>query len=237
MRLMKILIVGGTSGLGLSLAKQLKTGNEVYVASRNHGDPAKDFEFQPVDLSILATSRIAQGEFGEFLKDHVFDMVIIAAGYYQEGRLDDLTAHEIREMVDVGLVGPAILLKLILVQQKKIDNLIVVTSTSQWTPRLMEPVYTAAKGGLAMLTNSLSLDPRIGSVLLAAPAGMATPFWDGTDKDTSTMLDPDWVAAQIIEQFKDVFEYRFVKILRFMSTATPPEVIKRVDVIETRVKE
>jgi len=162
-------------------------------------------------------------------------MLILAAGFYQEGKLDDLKDGDIYMMLNVGLAGPTFVIKMILEQQKKLDNLVVITSSSQFTPRLMEPVYTAVKAGIAMLANSLSLDGRIGKTLVAAPAGMATPFWKGTDKDTKSMLDPDWVAEQILEQLKGDYKYRFIKLLRFSSGSGGFVPVPKLEVVETRV--
>lgn len=113
----------------------------------------------------------------------------------------------------------------VLNHQKYLPGLIAVTSTSQWTPRLREPVYTAVKAGLGMFANSVSLDPAIGKTLVAAPAGMKTPFWKGTDKDTSDMLDPAWVADQILNLYNDDFKYKYARIMRGPS---------RVEIMEKR---
>ena len=77
-----------------------------------------------------------------------------------------------------------------------------------------------------MFANSLSLDSQVGKVLVAAPAGMKTSFWRETTKDTSDMLDPKWVAEQIVKSYNDgQFDYKFIKILR-----NPP----RVEVADAR---
>src|SRR3989338_6779319 len=128
-------------------------------------------------------------------------------------------------MEDIGLLAPALIVQRIIKKQGSLAGFIAITSTSQWTPRLLEPMYTAVKAGLAMLANSLSLDPRIGKVLVAGPAGMATRFWENNPRDMSKMLDPKWVAEQIIQLYADDFEYKFSRIMR-----DPP----RVEIVETR---
>lgn len=76
-----------------------------------------------------------------------------------------------------------------------------------------------------MFANSISQDERVNKVLVAGTAGMKTEFWDKTDMAVSTMLDPAWVAEQIIDLIKDDYSFRFAKILR-----EPP----KVEIVETR---
>ncbi len=57
-------------------------------------------------------------------------------------------------------------------------------------------------------------DMGIGKVLVAAPAGIDTAFWQGADADTSRMLDANWVSDQIVELSGGAFKYKYAKILR-----------------------
>ncbi len=76
-----------------------------------------------------------------------------------------------------------------------------------------------------MLSNSVSFDERVGKVLVAGPAGMNTRFWEKNPRDMSNMLDPKWVAEQILDQYSGNFKYKFARILRGPA---------RVEVVETR---
>ena len=206
------LIFGGSSGLGLELGIQLSKHYQVIVTGRR--DPQNEHvsfrEFDvPWDIAVART-------YFEVLLQRLprVQLLIYAAGYYQEGSISQLSDAEILEMVNVGIVVPAMLLRRILGTQGELSGFIAITSTSQWTPRNYEPVYTAAKAGLGMLANSLALDERVGKVLVAGPAGMQTRFWEGTGRDTSTMLDPKWVAEQILDAYEGDFQYKFIRILR-----------------------
>ena len=136
-------------------------------------------------------------------------------GFYQEGSIRQLSDEDIKKMMNVGLVTPTLILNRILNRQERLPGFIAITSTSQWTPRIDEPIYTAVKAGLGMFAHSLSLDPQVGKVLVAGPAGMKTNFWVDAEKDTSTMLEPKWVAEQICHlYFEDEFKYNCARILR-----------------------
>jgi len=43
---------------------------------------------------------------------------------------------------------------------------------------------------------------------------MKTKFWDNTDMNIDTMLDPAWSAQQAIKAYEDNFKYKFIHILR-----------------------
>lgn len=217
-----VLIVGGSSGLGLELALILSSTHQVIVTGRR--DPKnKNVDFRVLDL--IARSNFADDLNGLVAELPQVDLFVYAAGFYQEGNISDISDEDIGNMTNVGLLAPAMLLQRLLKKQKKLSGFIAVTSTSQWTPRLLEPMYTAVKSGLGMLANSVSLDERIDKVLVAGPAGMNTRFWESNPRDMSTMLDPKWVAEQVLDQYSGDFKYKFAHILRGPA---------RVEIIETR---
>lgn len=219
-----ILIVGGSSGLGLELAKQYsELGHHVFITGRK--DPkVKNIKFYNFDISSDSQKLISNVE-KLILQVPSINTLIYAAGFYQDGTIDKISDTQILEMVNIGLTAPALLIQRLKNNPFKPLKIMLITSSSQYTPREKEPLYTMVKAGLGMLGNSLSLDPEIGKVLVAAPSGMQTPFWVGTDKDTSEMLDPKWVAQQIIELSSGLFKYKYAKILKGPS---------RVETVEQR---
>lgn len=221
--LKKILIVGGTSGLGLELAKIYSSlGHTVMVTGRK--DP-KIKELKFIRLSITQNASDLVDQIDNILKRiKKVNTLIYCAGFYQEGQIEKLTNEQILEMINVGLTTPAMLVRKLKNNPGKPLKIMIITSSSQYTPREKEPIYTSVKAGLGMFGASLSLDPTIGKVLVVAPSGMKTPFWD-KNKDILEYLDPKWVAEQVVELSSGPFKYRYAKILR-----KPP----RVEIVETR---
>jgi short-subunit dehydrogenase len=209
------------------LANKLAGEYEVHITGRRE-NPNPELQFHFLDLSKLDT---VAGDVQKLVADlPTIDLLVYAAGFFQEGTVTDLSLEQIDQMLAVGLTGAIHVTRELLAKQGELNEYIAITSTSQWTPRLYEPVYTAVKSGLAAFSNSLSLDPRVKKTLVAGPAGMATNFWEGADKDahdTSKMLQPDWVADQILELRADSYQYRFARILREPA---------RVEVQETRTE-
>lgn len=215
------LIIGGSSGLGLELAKQLED-YKVVITGRK--DPKSKMKFIKLDLSRGNISK----KIDEILsKVKNIDLLIYAAGFLREESIDNLTDSEIIAMNNVGLNAPEFLIKKILKKQNELEGLIVITSTSQFTPRDKQSTYTASKAGLGMFANSVSLDPRIKKTIIIAPGGMKTPFWrDNKEVDTTTFLEPKWVAEKTLDFYRTHhFKYMFVKILR-----APP----RIEIAESR---
>lgn len=221
------LIVGGSSGLGLELATLLHTKNnfEVYITGRKEPE---DRQLRFVYLDIDQYTDQLPHRIDEIISDlpKRIDLLVYSAGFYQEGNMKQLTDADLLKMMNVGLVAPTLILNRVLNRQERLPGFIAITSTSQWTPGIYEPFYSAVKAGLGMFANSLSLDPQIEKVLVAGPAGMKTNFWSNIEKDTSTMLKPEWVAEQIrLLYFEDNFKYKCAKILR-----DPP----RIEIVEKR---
>ena len=220
---MTTLVVGGTSGLGLELAKELLGSGQKVIVTGRRKLSEKGLGYESLDLSADHLPK----KITELVKGlPALNTVVYAAGYFQDGRLTDLTEQQIEEMIDVGGRGLIYLMKAILEKQEQLDELITITSTSQWTPRQREPIYNFVKAGAAHFSNALAEDGRIHKVLVAGPAGMRTAFWDGVKRDDlDSMLDPAWVAQQIMKLRADNYKYRFAKIMRDPA---------RVELVETR---
>lgn len=209
---MNALIIGGSSGLGLSLAKKLAvSGYGVNVTGRK--DPrVKGVTFHELNLAGLKMVKELEKLIKELPK---VDLFVHAAGYYQEGRITDLTDEQIEDMLNVG--GRSLLygLRALLKKQGTLPELIVITSTSQWTPRQLEPLYNFVKAGAGHFANAMAEDGRVGKVLVAGPAGMNTPFWrDQPGRDMGEMLDPEWVADQMLAANGQNYKYKYIRILR-----------------------
>lgn len=149
--------------------------------------------------------------------------LVYAAGFLQRGHIDELEDNDLGAMVNVGLLAPMLLIQRLKRRSDFPLKIILITSSSQYTPRELEPAYCATKSGLGMLGASLVRDQSLGKVLVVAPSGIRTSFWDNTYEDTKTMLDPIWVANQIVELSSGSFKYKYAKLLR------NPE---RVEVVE-----
>ena len=208
-----ILIIGGTSGVGLELARHyVDDGHTVCITGRQNPE-LQGAQFEPLNISADSNQMIQD-------IDHLLaqfqgiNTLIYSAGFRQRGHIDDLSDTDILQMVHTGLTAPTILVQRLKNKLESPLKVMLITSTSQYEAHEYEPVYGAVNAGLAMFGESLVRDMAIGKVLVAAPAGINTPFWHGSDEDTSDMLDAKWVSNAIVELSSGAFKYKYAKILR-----------------------
>lgn len=208
-----ILIAGGSSGVGKLLAEHyIVEGHTVCITGRKNPN-LPGARFHPLSMSDKSDdlARDLDNLVREF---PTVNTLIYAAGYLQRGSIDDLDDQALQTMVNVGLLAPMMLVQRLKARTNTPLKIMLITSSSQYTPRALEPAYCATKSGLGMLGASLVRDSDIGKVLVVAPSGIDTPFWAGTDEDRSTMLDAKWVAKQIVKLSTGAFKYKYAKLLR-----------------------
>lgn len=211
---MNALIIGGTSGLGLELARRWATaGDSVVITGRTApAVPEERVSFQRLDLNAADMPQ----KMADLLNGlPQIDVLVYAAGFYQEGRITDLSTGDIEKMLNVGGRGMLFGLRALLQKQAELPEFISITSSSQYVPRQAEPVYNFVKAGAGHLAASMAEDGRIAKVLHVAPSGMQTAFWrDQPAKDISGYLDPKWVADEIDKLRKKDYRYKYVRIQR-----------------------
>lgn len=208
------LVVGGTSGLGLSLAKQLYKGGYAVAITGQYDPAVPGSSF--FRLSISGDGKRLSADIVALLSVlSPINLLVYTAGFSQLGVLGSLTSEGMLRMTNISLAAPAILLSEITRRQEALSGAIFVTSTSQWIPRKDEPLYAAGKAGLAMLCASAALDPKIQKILVAGPAGMDTKMQMGRKRaDQKPLLSPEWVASEILRSYKEDFHFRTIRILR-----------------------
>jgi short-subunit dehydrogenase len=103
---MRILIIGGTSGLGLELARNFRnmpTECNVIITGRdNPHEPG--LEFYELDIDSDAEYLAEQLE-GLVTYANPFHTVVYNPGFYQQDPISGLSDSEILKMINVGLTG------------------------------------------------------------------------------------------------------------------------------------
>ena len=208
-----ILIIGGSSGLGLDLAKHyILEGHTVCITGRHDPKLASSIYFE---LDITADTTKLTGNIDKLLATFpAVNTLIYAAGFSQRSHIDELSDADIFHMTNVGLLAPILLVQRLKNNAKSPLKVMLITSSSQYTARELESVYCATKAGLGMFGGSLVMDKKIGKVLVVAPSGMNSPFWRDTDIDVADMLETHWVAEQVVELSSGIFKYKYAKVLR-----------------------
>jgi uncharacterized oxidoreductase len=184
-----ILITGGTSGIGLELAKQLhQRGNTVIVTGRDH--QKLEAASQQVPGIFTYRSDVADGSDIKALYDQVtakfpeLDVLINNAGIMRNLNLQQTRAlQDVTREIEINLSGPIQLIQQFLPHLKSRKGALIVNVSSglAFVPFPISPIYSAAKAGLHAYTQCLRIQLRNTSVSVVelAPPAVETPLFRG----------------------------------------------------------
>lgn len=183
----RILISGGTSGIGLAAAKLfLQAGVKVALMGRSEqrgeaalqklqaGDRAI---FVQGDVSRLADCRQALQQVIE--KWAGLDVLVNSAGIYVEGAIEDMKEEEIATVLDINVKGTYYLSQAAVPYLKESrGNLVNVASDAGVHGNYYCSLYCASKGAVVMFTKALALElagfgVRVNAI---APGDILTPL-------------------------------------------------------------
>lgn len=197
----KALVVGGSDGLGLEIARLLtKAGFLVFVTGRGRSIPSEEsIQFIKFDVSGDTNKLPEQIDTVLTAVGTPVDVFVYSAGFTQIGTITEIIFAEMVHMINVGILAQGLFTQEILLRQHNLPALITIGSTSQSIPRVLEPFYAASKAGAAMLTWSVSLEKeKVGRGLVVEVSGMQTKMQRERGIDTSELLRPVDVAKAII---------------------------------------
>ncbi len=199
-----ILITGGTSGIGLELARQLlELDNTVVITGRSQVrlDAAraklpKLYTFESDVGSIQAVPALFAAVGAAFPS---LNVLINNAGIGLKRNLNDpsLGLEEITREIQTNVMGPVWMIQQFLPLLKRQEHAAIVNVSSglAFVPMPFKPIYCATKAAMHSYTQSLrvQLEPSGVKVFeLAPPATAGTEFNADTDEhalNTSFMMD------------------------------------------------
>lgn len=238
-----ILITGGSSGIGLEMAKAfLKRNNKVIVTGRN----AEKLQKVKAELEGVSTIQSDVGNPADIEKLYQqiekefpeLNILINNAGIMSTINLQDhqLSDIDLTKELDVNVKGTIWMNDTFLPLLKGKDNAATVTVTSglAFAPLPITPVYCASKAALHSYTISLrqQLKNTTVKVFELAPPATETPLIDQfheEDMEGSTpMPSKDLVAAFLKGFSKDKYEICPGQAgqLKFMSRFFPSFILK-----------
>lgn len=180
---MKLLLVGGTSEIGLAIVRRLGA-ERVFLMGRDQArltDAAAELKGSSVETVLLAPEAIEQA----FTAADGFDIVVIAIGVLGAQSGLDADPAEAEEVMRVNFVetGTLLLESLRALRTRGAGTLIVLSSVAAERARSSNAVYGAAKAGLDALAQGLAdATARSGvRVLVVRPGFVKTRMTAGLD--------------------------------------------------------
>jgi len=158
-----VVLTGAASGIGYATAERfLASGDTVVGLDRASTVPA-GVEFHQVDVSDKTSVTKAFEEIGA--THGRVDALLNVAGVSQFGRVDTVTEDEWDRVLAVDLKGPFLVIQAALPLIRKAaseggvpGNIVNVASITGIRAQPYTAAYSAAKGGLVMLTKGLALE-------------------------------------------------------------------------------
>lgn len=178
-----VLITGASSGIGKSIAEFLHyKGFVVYGTSRNP-DNVRNSVFSLLELDVRNTDSIRKAVNKVFELSGTIDIVINNAGVGITGPIEEIPSQEIKNNFETNFFGPIEVMKAVLPQMRaqKSGLIINITSIAGYMGLPYRGIYSASKGALELITESLSMEVKPFGITITnvAPGDYATNIATG----------------------------------------------------------
>ncbi|MBS9774837.1 MAG: SDR family oxidoreductase [Tenacibaculum sp.] len=180
-----ILITGASSGIGKAVATYLHNKYKeykIYGTSRNP-DKVKDVNFKMVSLDVLDENSIKNAINEVISLEGRIDVLINNAGRGITGAIEDTPTEEIKNNFNTNLFGVIDVIKEVLphMRSQKKGLIINTTSIAGYMGLPFRGVYSASKGALELITETVSMEVKeFGiNVVNVAPGDFATNIAEG----------------------------------------------------------
>lgn len=173
-----VLITGGSSGIGKTVGIYLQQkGYVVYGSSRNPKNITNPpFSLVTIDVRDSASIRSAVAEI--ISKEGKIDVLINNAGVGITGPIEEIPLDEIQNNFHTNVFGPIEAMKAVLpyMRKQKSGLIINVTSIAGYMGLPYRGIYSASKGALELITESIRMEVKPFNVRVTnvAPGDFAT---------------------------------------------------------------
>ena len=189
----KVIVVGGSSGIGASVIELLKNDYEVINMSRRKNEGIENNIY--VDVTDIESIKMAFEDRADIYA------LIYCAGIVDVGNIIDLSPEMFKKTIDTNLVGAFLVTKEFIKVKAECSNIVFIASTSGTRPQPLWAGYAASKAGLInfALTASEEFKESGIDVFCVTPGRCATELRRkiAPDEDPSKIMQPSSVAEFI----------------------------------------
>jgi NAD(P)-dependent dehydrogenase (short-subunit alcohol dehydrogenase family) len=182
-----VLVTGASSGIGRATAERLeRAGWTVWAGVRDLADGSAvadghSARLRPLELDVADEDSIATA-FAEIERQGGIDAVVNNAGIGVAGPLELLTSEELREQLEVNVVGQLAVTRAALPLLRRADDprIVFVGSIGGRIAFPFAGAYHASKYAIEALGDSLrvELEPEGIPVSIVEPPAISTAIWD-----------------------------------------------------------
>ena len=186
-RTLRVVIVGGSSGMGLATAKRFaKRGDDVTIVSRSQekldaaltaiGDADGKLRSVPLDM----TDEARLGAFASQLEPRSVDALVVSASSVVHGALADTPLDDVRRMFEAKFMGPYAVSKALLPALAQGAALVLFSGVLSRRPGSAASALAAINAAVEGLTRALAkeLGPAV-RVNCISPGMTRTEAYDG----------------------------------------------------------
>jgi len=239
-----VLITGGSSGIGLELAKVLSNkGNKVIVCGKSNDKllAAKKMLPQLITYQCDLSDSAECTDFANKIAKNHPDLNILINNAAIVNKIDFISdknalAHAENEY-HTNLIAPIRLIKLLYPTLKRNDSAAIINITTGliFAPRVIYPFYNSSKAALHSFTQTLRIrlqNEKTKVVEVMFPA-VDTPWHNGTPPKIAIPVEKA-VAEMItgLEKGNEEIKVGGAKILSLLSRIAPAFAIKKMNSIE-----
>ncbi len=155
----RILITGGTSGMGLAGARRIvKEGGHVAITGLNEERLSQARRLLPASSLILKNDAAAEADVTALTTAvsewGPLDGMWLNAGYAQVGTPESVTAEDFNRMMNANVRGPMLQLASLSALLKPGASVLVTASSSVYEGAAMTSLYAATKGAIVAMVKS-----------------------------------------------------------------------------------
>jgi len=201
----KILITGGTRGIGRKIFDEMLSVGEVFVIARNREllNELKNLGARDV-LGCNLSSDIKLAE--SFIFDYQINILINNAGIYNYSALSDENEETIDDIIKTNIKAPILLSKYAVTNMKKNKwgRIINIGSISGVMGEAYASVYSASKASLIGFSKALALETAQYNITV----NTINPGWVETELGNNSIDDSEFSKEEILESIP---QKRFVE--------------------------
>ena len=182
-----IIVSGASSGIGRAISTRLlQQGYRVTGVARDFSKfPCDDLRFTPVCMDLSNLDELPARLDALVKKDTVIDGLICCAGSGRFGSLEEFSAPQIRQLLDLNLTSQLYLVRALLpgMKQRGSGNIVFMGSEAALAGGKRGAVYSAAKFGLRGLAQALRQECAASGlrVSIINPGMVQTEFFNELD--------------------------------------------------------